>query len=65
MITLHRIDKDDLRLVDLVEHLLNEMVQRYKPNEIYSLLIDNWFDYKWLNFSGTVMDEIAVWKSNL
>jgi hypothetical protein len=63
MIALHRTDKDDPHFVDIVGHLLNEMVKQHQPEEFYIVLIDNWFDHKWLNFSGTVMHEIAVWKS--
>ena len=63
MIALNRTDKDDALFVDIVGHLLNEMVQHHQLDEVYIVHIDNWFDYKWLNFSGTVLHEIAVWKS--
>ena len=65
MITLHHTEQDDPLYRDLVEHLLNEMVRHHQPDELYIVLIDNWFDYKWLKFSGTVMHEIAVWKSTV
>ena len=65
MIALHRTKEQDPLFVDLVEHLLIDLVQHHRSNEIYIVLIDNWFDYKWLNFSGTVMHEIAVWKSEV
>jgi hypothetical protein len=65
MLKLKLTENGDRNFVAIVEQVLNNTLQLYYPAEVYVILIDNWFDYKWLKFSGTVMHEIAVWKYKL
>ena len=42
-------DADFLRLLDLI---ISALIKASCPEEIYLIRIDNWFDHKWLKFSG-------------
>ena len=33
----------------------------YRPAEVYLVRIDQWFDTKWLNFSGKLLGAVGVW----
>ena len=54
-------ENDDPLFLATVERILNETLRLHQPSDVYVVQIDHWFDYKWLEFSGTVMHEIAVW----
>jgi hypothetical protein len=43
---------DDPQFVELLVRLLSRLVGEQTPAEIFVMKIDNWFDHKWLNFSG-------------
>ena len=43
---------DDSQFVELVSRMISGMVTDKFPEEIFVTRIDNWFDHKWLNFSG-------------
>ena len=43
---------DDPRFVELVKHVISQLVGEEFPEQIFVMKIDNWFDHKWLNFSG-------------
>jgi len=43
---------DDPDFVELLNCLLRGLTASYAPHEIWVLQIDNWFDHKWLRFSG-------------
>jgi hypothetical protein len=43
---------DDAKFVELVVRLTSELVDRTSPEQIFFMKIDNWFDHKWLKFSG-------------
>lgn len=65
MIEIVAIHKDDNSFVRLVTQIINGAVKVYKPNEIYVLHIDNWFDHKWHNFAGKTLGAVGVHKSQL
>ncbi len=65
LIVVNETEHDDPRFVAIVERTLNETVRLHQPGEVYVIQIDNWFDHKWLEFSGTVLHEVAIWKSEL
>jgi hypothetical protein len=54
-------ENDDPLFLAIVERVLRETLRLHQSSEVYVVQIDHWFDYKWLEFSGTVMHEIAVW----
>src|SRR5215510_14679343 len=43
---------DDPHFVELLKHLISRLVGETLPEQIFVMKIDNWFDHKWLNFSG-------------
>lgn len=43
---------DDPEFVELVRHLISGCVNEDFPGRIFVIRIDNWFDQKWLGFSG-------------
>lgn len=43
---------DDPEFVELVQRLIAGCIDDSFPNTIIVIQIDNWFDYKWLGFSG-------------
>jgi hypothetical protein len=43
---------DDPQFVELVMHIISGLVNGSFPEQIFVMKIDNWFDHKWLNFSG-------------
>lgn len=43
---------DDPQFVETVSHIISGLVNDRFPDEIFVMKIDNWFDHKWLKFSG-------------
>lgn len=48
-----------------LERIVQDRINLWKPTAVFATRIDNWFDDKWLNFSGTIMHEIAIWKGEI
>jgi hypothetical protein len=38
--------------LSVVDHIIAALVSRDAPAEVYLVHIDNWFDHKWLTYSG-------------
>ena len=45
-------ETDDPGFVEVLNSLVRGLVSQYKPEELWIIQIDNWFDHKWLGFSG-------------
>ena len=43
-------------------HFISGLVKIFDPKELYVTQLDNWFDSKWLCFSGKVLGALGVWK---
>lgn len=43
---------DDPAFLACVDRMIAGLVERHSPEEIYLVRIVNWFDHKWLRFSG-------------
>jgi hypothetical protein len=43
---------DDPQFVELVTHIISGLICDSSPGEVFVMKIDNWFDHKWLTFSG-------------
>jgi hypothetical protein len=43
---------DDVGFVELLNSLVRGVVSSYTPDELWIVQVDNWFDHKWLRFSG-------------
>ena len=44
---------DDNDFVCLVNGLLNHLLVQQSPEQLWVIQIDNWFDHKWLRYSGS------------
>jgi hypothetical protein len=56
---------DDPAFVSLVSRIANSLVLRHQPDLVALIEVDNWFDHKWLNFSGKVLGAVALWQKDL
>jgi hypothetical protein len=45
-------ETDDPRFIQLVNSLLNGVIASDTPDTVWVIKIENWFDHKWLQFSG-------------
>ncbi len=43
---------DDSQFVELLKHIISHLVAEEVSEQIFVMKIDNWFDHKWLKFSG-------------
>ena len=41
--------------------ILTGVVSEFKPKDIYIFYVKNWFDSKWLNYSGNKLGRIPIW----
>lgn len=57
-------DTDDPEFIDKVNCFLRGIGKVHQPKEIHVFYIDNWFDHKWLDFSGKAMGAFGVWKTD-
>ena len=55
-------DIDDPRFIALAKGFLTAALTSSPPTEIYLVRVNEWFDAKWLNFSGKLFGAVAVWK---
>jgi hypothetical protein len=44
---------DDNDFIDLLNTLLNGLLFQQTPEQLWVIQIDNWFDHKWLRYSGS------------
>lgn len=56
-------ETDDPAFLTALNGMLLNMVASYKPEEVFFVRIDRWFDHKWLRYSGK--DLVPVWKNKL
>ena len=52
MIKLKTDSTDDLGFVRVIESVVGNLISSLNPNEVSVIRIKNWFDHKWLNYSG-------------
>ncbi len=45
-------ETDDQQFITLLNSLVRGLVNEVAPQELWIIKIDNWFDHKWLRFSG-------------
>lgn len=48
--------------ISIIMRIVNESLMKYQPCELYLIHIDNWFDHKWLKFSGKSSGVAPIWK---
>jgi len=61
MIEFHKSELDDKCFLTKIESLTNELVKDLVPEEVFVIKVDNWFDKKWLNFTGKVLGALGTW----
>ncbi|MDB6016500.1 MAG: hypothetical protein JWR19_989 [Pedosphaera sp.] len=62
---IHATANDDPGFVRLVSSMIDALVLQRAPEIVAIVAVDNWFDHKWLNFSGKVLGALGVWKDPL
>ena len=62
MTNLTRHDNDNPDFISNIEIIIRDKVSKWKPLDLYLTRIDNWFDDKWVKFSGTLMHELSIWQ---
>lgn len=55
-------NNDNSEFIANVNTITHNLISKWNPKELFITRVDNWFDNKWLNFSGTIMHAISVWK---
>lgn len=55
-------ENDNFDYIANINTITQNLISKWNPNELFITRVDNWFDSKWLNFSGTIMHEISVWQ---
>ncbi len=50
---------DDPQFVESISRIISGLIKGSFPEEIFVVQIDNWFDLKWLNFSG--IGRVGFW----
>lgn len=64
MIELTKSELDNIDFIKKVQVLVNEIISDLDPHEIFLFKVDNWFDTKWLNFTGKVLGALGTWNYN-
>lgn len=65
IVVLTKSESEDESFVHTVQNIINKAVVSCQPEEIYVVKIDNWFDHKWLEFSGKTLGLLGVWLRDL
>jgi hypothetical protein len=58
-------DTDHPTFVADVNVITQNIVTLYAPAELIIVKIDNWFNHKWLEFSGKILGALGIWKRKL
>ncbi len=64
-IELNKTSKDDSIFIQMITKIVNAVVVKSKPKHVAVIKIDNWFDHKWLQFSGKFLGALGLWKKEL
>jgi len=51
-------ENDDDQFIKAISKMFEDMAFRYRADELFLTQIDNWFDHKWLGFSGKQFVEL-------
>lgn len=58
-------ENDNLEFIHNSEKIIRNRIELWKPTEIFIIRIDNWFDEKCMGFSGTLINEVSIWKGQV
>ena len=56
---------DDPDFVTLTGRITRALASEFSPKQVVVVRIDNWFDRKWLAFSGIVFSGVGRWNEEL
>ncbi len=59
-VEVHATDSDDPEFIKLVSNLIDGFTAGGEINALHLIHIDNWFDHKWLKFSGKIFGAHGV-----
>jgi hypothetical protein len=45
-------ETDDPGFIEMLNSILSGLIGDHAPQQLWVIQIDNWFDHKWLGFSG-------------
>ena len=62
MTTLTQYPNDHPQFISNIEIFIQASLDKWKPTDLYLTRIDNWFDDKWIKFSGTYIHELSIWQ---
>jgi hypothetical protein len=66
MLKLSSIENMDREFLGTVQSVLENVLRINRPTDVYVVLIDNWFDHKWLEFESSQSDNDALgWRKKL
>jgi len=66
MTSLSSAENMDREFLGIVESVLNNCLRINRPTDVYVVLIDNWFDHKWLEFESDRYDNDPLgWRKKL
>jgi hypothetical protein len=66
MVRLSSVENMDREFLGIAESVLNNLLRINRPTDVYVVLIDNWFDHKWLEFESHRKDNDALgWRKKL
>lgn len=57
--------EDDPEFVGTISSLIDTLANKYSPEIITAIQIDNWFDHKWLGFSAKISGAFGIWYKEL
>lgn len=53
-------ESDDGQFIKIISKMFSDMAMRFRVDELYLTRVDNWFDHKWLGFSGKLLFELET-----
>ncbi|MHC4526015.1 MAG: hypothetical protein ACYSU8_10860 [Planctomycetota bacterium] len=65
IINLSPTPEDDPGFIRLINKIINSVILKLNVTQVTIVQIDNWFDHKWLRFSGKFLGGIGIWKKEL
>lgn len=65
MLLLTELNGDDIEFLALANRITMAFANEFSPKRLIVVRIDNWFDFKWLTFSGLIHQHVGFWNKKL
>jgi hypothetical protein len=59
------LENDDSEFLELASHIAGQVIQQFRPVDVFLIRTDHWFGTKWLGFSGKMLGALGVTKCRL